>query len=38
MVGAMTKPDKILKRTVENVLADDGFKIQTPSSRSAVEN
>ena len=31
----MTKP---LKSAVENVLADDGFKIQTPSSRSAVED
>ena len=38
MAEAMTKPDEILKRAVENVLADDGFKIQTPSSRSAVEN
>ena len=34
----MTKPDEILKNAVENVLADDGFKIQTPSSRSAVED
>ena len=34
----MTKPNEILKRAVENVLADDGFKIQTPSSRSAVED
>ena len=34
----MTKPDEILKRAVENVLANDGFKIQTPSSRSAVED
>ena len=34
---AMTKPDEILKNAVENVLADDGFKIQTPSSRSAAE-
>ena len=31
----MTKPDEILKRAVENVLADDGIKIQ---SRSAVED
>ena len=37
MAEAMTKPDEILKRAVENVLADDGFKVQTPSSRSAVE-
>ena len=34
----MTKPDEILKNAVENVLANDGFKIQTPSSRSAVED
>ena len=40
MAEAMTKPDEILKRasSVDNVLADDGFMIQTPSSRSAVEN
>ncbi|KAL5500014.1 hypothetical protein EMCRGX_G011504 [Ephydatia muelleri] len=34
----MTKPDEILKNAVEHVLADDGFKILTPSSRSAVED
>ena len=34
---AITKPDEILKNAVENVLADDGIKIQTPSSRSAAE-
>ena len=38
MAEAMAKPDEILKNAVENVLADDGFKIQTPSSRSAVED
>ena len=38
MAEAMTKPDEILKNAVENVLADDGFKIKTPSSRSAVED
>ena len=37
MAEAMTKPDEILNNAVENVLADDGFKILTPSSRSAVE-
>ncbi|KAL5488963.1 hypothetical protein EMCRGX_G017995 [Ephydatia muelleri] len=34
----MTKPDEILKNAVEHVLANDGFKILTPSSRSAVED
>ena len=38
LAEAMTKPDEILKNAVENVLADDGFKTQTPSSRSAVED
>ena len=38
MAEAMTKPDEILKNAVENVFADDGFKIKTPSSRSAVED
>ena len=38
MAEAMTKPDEILKRAVENVLADNGFKIQTLSSRSTVED
>ena len=38
MAEAMTKPDEILKNAVEHVLADDGFKILTPSSRSAVED
>ena len=37
MAEAMTNPDEKLKNAVENVLADDGFKILTPSSRSAVE-
>ena len=30
--------NEILKNAIENVLIDDGFKIQTPSSRSAVED
>ena len=31
-------PDEILKNAIEKVLIDDGFKIQTTSSRSAVED
>ena len=38
MAEAMTKSDEILNNAVENVLADDGFKIRTPSSLRTLGN